>query len=375
MGWPSIILLAAITAPFTIGLARDAKANDPPRISGPAIHDNLAVYFVHGRSAPGPTPLTLKEAMEAGRIVVHETGSVNSLAIENTGTDDVFVQAGDIVKGGQQDRVLTVSFLVPPKSGRLSIGAYCVEQGRWSARGAEDVKKFASSEKSLPSREAKLAILAPAKPPAAAPVPTPSISAGASPDLAQRNNLGIAAGRTARDPNDSGSRQSEMWQSVARAQSKLSANVGANVAAPASASSLQLSLENAKLAEARNAYVAALKPKGESAEDIVGYVVAVAGKVVGGDVYSSNALFRKMWVKQLDAAATEAIAEKNGSTAAVPGIEAIAAFLARAEAGKTSQSGIAGTTQIRETRDADQALLAETRQSAGGFIHRAYLAR
>ncbi len=375
MGWPSIMLLAAIAAPFTIGLARDAKADDPPRISGPAIHDNLAVYFIHGRSAPGPAPLTLREAMEAGKVVVHETGSVNALAIENTGTDEVFIQAGDIVKGGQQDRVLTVSFLVPPKSGRLAIGAYCVEQGRWAARGGEDVKKFASSDKSLPSREAKLAMLAPAKPPAAAPVPTPSASAGASPDIAQRSNLGIAAGRTARDPGDSGSRQSEMWQSVARAQSKLSANVGANVAAAASASSLQLSLENAKLAEARNAYVAALKPSGETAEDIVGYVVAITGKVVGGDVYSSNALFRKMWAKQLDAAATEAIGEKNSPATAAPGIDAITAFLARAEAGKTSQADIAGTTQIRETRDADQALLAETRKSTGGFIHRAYLAR
>jgi hypothetical protein len=67
----------------------------------------------------------------------------------------VFVQAGDIVKGGRQDRVLTVSLLIPPRSGRMAIGAYCVEQVRWSQRGHESAKKFMSAEGHLPSLEAK----------------------------------------------------------------------------------------------------------------------------------------------------------------------------------------------------------------------------
>ena len=49
------------------------------------------------------------------------------------------MQSGDIVKGGQQDRVLTVSLMLPPKSGRIPIASFCVEQGRWPARGKEDV--------------------------------------------------------------------------------------------------------------------------------------------------------------------------------------------------------------------------------------------
>ena len=369
--WTYAPLLAAVFA--TVGFnARPASADQGMRISEPLVHNNLAVYFLHGASAAGAIPLTLQEALAKGVVQVVETGRVNELQIENSGGEDVFIQAGDIVKGGQQDRVLTVSFLVPPNSGRLPIGAYCVEQGRWSARGGEDVKKFASSEKSLPSREAKLAMLAPARPSLAPPMPSQGVTAPITPEFAQRRTQSLAA---ARNSGDSGSRQSEMWQSVARAQSKLSANLGANVAAAASASSLQLSLENAKLAEARAAYVAALTPHGANQDDIVGYVVAVAGKVVGGDVYSSNALFRKMWAKQLDAAATEAIAEKNAAPLSAPSIEEVGAFLARAEAGKASQTGIAGTSQIRETRDADKSILAETRGASGGFIHRAYLAR
>ena len=63
----------------------------------------------------------------------------------------MFVQSGDIVKGGKQDRVLTVSLVLPPRSGRIAIAAFCVEQGRWSARGKEDVKTFAGVATAMPS--------------------------------------------------------------------------------------------------------------------------------------------------------------------------------------------------------------------------------
>ena len=73
----------------------------------------------------------------------------------------MYVQSGDIVKGGKQDRVLMVSMVLPPNSGRLPIESFCVEQGRWQARGREDVSRFASADAALPSREAKLAMKAP----------------------------------------------------------------------------------------------------------------------------------------------------------------------------------------------------------------------
>src|SRR6185436_19044199 len=91
---------------------RAAWADSAPVISGPYVHENLAVYFVHGASAPGPVPLTLQEALAKGSVQVIETGRVNELEIENTGAEQVFIQAGDIVKGGKQDRVLTVSFML-----------------------------------------------------------------------------------------------------------------------------------------------------------------------------------------------------------------------------------------------------------------------
>src|SRR5215510_308084 len=70
-----------------------ALAEQGIRVSGPHSYANLAIYFVHGPSAPGPIPLTLQEAVAKGSVQVIETGRVNELEIENSGSEPVFVQA------------------------------------------------------------------------------------------------------------------------------------------------------------------------------------------------------------------------------------------------------------------------------------------
>ena len=155
-----VSLAAAFAAPLWMGWAGLAHA-EGVRITGPVVHANLALYFIHGPSAPGKVPLTLEEALAKGVVKVHETGDVNTLSIENFGDTEVFVQSGDLVKGGKQDRALTVSLLLPANSGRIPIAAFCVEEGRWSARGGEDVRTFGSSATQLYSRAAKVAMKAP----------------------------------------------------------------------------------------------------------------------------------------------------------------------------------------------------------------------
>src|SRR6185295_4188705 len=210
------------------------------RLSGPHSFENLAVYFVHGASASGAIPLTLQEAVAKGRVQVIETGRVNELQIENTGTEQVFIQAGDIVKGGKQDRVLTVSFLLPANSGRLPIASFCVEQGRWSARGKEDQARFSSAGEAMPSRSALLAMAAP---------PPAKEQAQPQGGAATTGSLPSAAMRVGREHDEVASKQRQVWDSVAVTQRKLSQGLNAPVASPQSASSLQLALENEKLKE------------------------------------------------------------------------------------------------------------------------------
>src|SRR5262245_66231074 len=126
------------------------------RISGPFTHENLSVYLLHSSTAKtAPNRLTLHEAMEQKKAAVYETGNVEQLSIENLSNQPVFVQAGDIVKGGQQDRVLTTDLLLPPRSGKVSIASFCVEQGRWTRRGAEPADQFHASSKAVPTRALK----------------------------------------------------------------------------------------------------------------------------------------------------------------------------------------------------------------------------
>jgi hypothetical protein len=360
-------LLAAITAFSSFGVG---AAEPGPRLSGPHRHANLAVYFVHGASASGPVPLTLAEALEKGSVQVIETGNVNALLVENVGTDEIFIQSGDIVKGGQQDRVLTMSLLLPPKSGKVSVASFCVEQGRWAARGGENVKQFASSVNALPSREAKLAMKVPPKADGEAGSASPTVNA----PIGQSGRITLRRGSG--DPDGTGERQRKVWDEVANIQSGLSSRLGAKVASPQSATSLQLALENETLKAARTAYLGALSQAPGSQADIVGFVFAIDGRINSGDVYPSNALFQKMWGKLLDATVTEAIGTKGEpqKEAAPPDLPAITAFLQQAEAGKVHQATIANLMQ-QETRDTDKALYVEARKANGAWVHRNYLAK
>jgi hypothetical protein len=358
----SLIAAIALSPLFLAGLAAFAAAQTPEgmRISGPASHQNLTVYFVHGPSAPGKVPLTLDEALAKRVVQVRETGNVNQLEIENLGADEVFIQSGDIVKGGQQDRTLMVSLVLPPKSGRVSIASFCVEQGRWSARGREDVKNFSSASASVPSREMKLAMKAPQ--PAAA--PDPSGRGRGAPTQAAETSV----------------RQSAVWDGVRKMQDKLSGTVGGRVNAAQSASSLQLALENEKLVDLQAAYVKALKAAGEADNDVVGYVFAVNGKLNSADVYPSNGLFRKMWNKLLNASATEAISHKDEPRDETPSIEAVTAFLADAEKGKGSEKPLNAGVKL-DTREGEKAFFFETARASQspsapkGWVHRNYLAK
>src|SRR5829696_2543612 len=192
------IIFSAVAAVFIF--AAVAAAQSPVyRISAPYSHKNLTMFLIHGKDETSKTNiLTLQEAMERKILRVYETSDVNELAVENVSKYfDVFIQSGDIVKGGKQDRILGVSIIIAARSGRIKIEAFCVESGRWQKRGNEDTGQFSSSNDRIVSKELKLAA--------------------------------------------NGARsQQEVWAKVSEAQGKLERTVGAPVVSSQSQSSLQL---------------------------------------------------------------------------------------------------------------------------------------
>ena len=340
----AVLNCVAFASILTLTTAATAAPEPDIRVSTPIRHDNLAVYFVRGPSKAGPVPLTLEEALAKNVARVSETSNVNSLEIENLGDTPVFVQAGDIVKGGKQDRTLMVSLLLPPKSGRVSIASFCVEHGRWSPRGGEAADKFSTSTASVPSREMKMAMQAPMP----------------------------ASPKTTRSFSETGERQQKVWDGVQQMQHKLAGNVGGDVRAPVSASSLQLALENDKLVAMRKTYIDALQAAAKD-DDIVGYVFAINGKLNSGDVYSSHALFTKMWPKLLTASAVEAIGQRNETAGEPPAVPAVLAFLQSADAGTVSAKPLNfGVNRV--THASPAAYMFETAK-ADGWVHKNYLAK
>ena len=140
----------------------DAKVKDGPAaytISGPFTHDNLTIFLLHGKDTLSGKPLlTLQEALEQKKAVVHEPAQVNELSIENVSSDvEIYVQPGDIVKGGRQDRLIAYDLILPPKSGKVPVASFCVEAGRWAKRGGEADAYFGSSGNVANSKDLKVA--------------------------------------------------------------------------------------------------------------------------------------------------------------------------------------------------------------------------
>ncbi len=62
---------------------------------------------------------------------------VNKLFIQNTGNDSIFIMAGEVVKGGKQDRVIAMDMVIPPHSEPIDLSVFCVEHGRWTYDGSD----------------------------------------------------------------------------------------------------------------------------------------------------------------------------------------------------------------------------------------------
>ena len=306
------------------------QGQDEYRLEGPFTQDNLTVFLIHGKDKmKGATFLTLQEALVQKKVIVRETRSVNELSIENISTEEVYVQSGDIVKGGQQDRMMAVDLILPPRSGKIGISAFCVENGRWSKRGTEEVTNFGSSANVIAGRDLKLAA-------------------------------------------KSAESQGEVWRQVAVAQDKLSANTGTRVNGAASPTSFQLALENKEVQKTSDSYFKALAGIINGKSDVIGYVFAINGKINSADIYASNALFKKLWPKLLTSSAIEAVAElRRGEKFEAPRPAEVRGFLDDSSKGTEKQKDVSSRVQM-VTRDSDGSVLFDTRDRAKSdvVVHR-----
>jgi hypothetical protein len=257
-----------------VGLAVMAGRGAVGTISGPVVHRNLQIFLIHGESQlEGRHYATLSEAIAKGMVVVKETGNVQELNIENrSGEAIIFLNAGDIVKGGRQDRTIQDDLILQTRSGWVPLPSFCVENGRWTKRGGEDAANFSANTKVLTSKNLKLAARY-------------------------------------------GQSQSEVWSGVAEQQMKLNQNLSrlsgetVDTRSAVSSSSLQLTLENKKLDKMKKEYLDGFERSLNGKTDVIGFAYAINGELNSAEVYNNKNLFRALWPKLLDSAVTEAVAE------------------------------------------------------------------
>ena len=316
------------------GAATETRAYE---FSGPFTHGNLSVFFIHGPDAMpdgmnGQKVITLQEAVAQNLATVHDSGF--SLAVDNRSNMPLFIQGGDIVKGGNQDRVLPYDYLIPAGANRAPVAAFCVEAGRSFPRGNELSSSFQVATEQLPTRSLKLAA------------------------MLRRS-------------------QADVWSGIATTQTNLSRNLGDAVQAPQSRTSLQLTLEHPRVQQAAQPAINELSPLAQRQENTIGFVVAINGKIQSADVYASSDLFLRVWPKLLQANAVAALAEQQaGANFEAPTAEAVQAFLVAPEQGQAfRQTLTARVNLIRQ--ETPQSVLFETCDAGQGnlILHRCYLAK
>ena len=305
-------------------------------ISGPYTHENLTIFLFHGRDQlDGSRYISLKEAFEKKKVRVYETGTVGQLETENLSkTVDIFIQAGDVLKGGRQDRTLGIDFIIPARSGSVPIPTFCVESGRWHRRRGEDAVLFSCSTHSLHSKKARMAA-----------------------------KVSMA--------------QDAVWDGVAESQKALGAALKKSVLSAQSPTSYQLSVEDADLEKRKVDFQKELSGISEKSPDTIGYAFYVNGQRNSADVYGSTKLFKKIWDKLLDVAILEAISAPKGKVV-VPNTRNVEAWLKQAAKAQPSDGKKAPPRTRVETKSFDNGVVFETFDEAigdGAVLHTNIISR
>ena len=140
--------MAIRCASIFFGVAICAAAGTPPkyRVLPPVVQENLSVFpIVAERTHDSSDFLTLDEGLRSGRVVVTEEGAtglvrpprphagaeVNRLVLVNNSDRPLILLAGEIVTGGNQDRVVGRDRIVPAGSEPIDLSVFCVEPHRW----------------------------------------------------------------------------------------------------------------------------------------------------------------------------------------------------------------------------------------------------
>ncbi len=343
-----------LTAGIAVSLLSQApsgrtRVDSHRSLGAPKSFKNLTLIPVYDSSAKSSNAyVTLDEGLRAGTVKVKESGQggeVNTLHVTNTGSKPVYIMAGEVVLGGQQDRCLGRDTIIPPNKKLVPIAVFCVEHGRWTGH-----KEFQESACTVAAKEVRVAAQEGAFKAAAAPAlagqreqvalgyaradSSLQSANGVGSGRARINTLGRASRRQSGDSGTSmaalGDAQQKVWASVEKKNAKFKAE------SPTGTYRGVLNLAAGDAQKSVGPYFKALAGAADSDPTLVGMVAAVDGRVVAADVFSDTTLFRKLWPKLLRSYAADAAENGGAKTSGKPVVPSDArSFLIEASDGRS----------------------------------------
>jgi hypothetical protein len=333
-GWlASVVILAAVAAggcqtktstEESIMELQQGKLD----VSGPFVHENLAVFLIHSEQDDDREYITLDQGLQDNVVKVSEKkqAQVQELEIDNQSDKYLFLQEGDRISGGQQDRIIVTSLVVPPKSGKMPLPSFCVEEGRWHGRAEFD----GTSNTALAPKEVRQA---------------------------------------SKITNDQGS----VWQSVRGI--KAVANSADGVNAPNSNTSLNETLDSPQVKQLSDKCAAALRGVLDEQPNAVGVAVVINGSIEEVNVYPNRQLLGKLYPRLLQSYALQAALTKDKAK----GAKEITASDIRAFLNERQEQAKAKARQVNErnvlqVRD-DTAKVECQTVYEGKVVHRQWLSK
>jgi hypothetical protein len=265
------------------------------QLGDPVVRRGVVVAPLFPRDRPHADYLTLDDAVPLGLRVteVDAAGSVPELTVANPLERDVLLYDGEELAGAKQNRILNVAVLVPAAS-ETRIPVSCVEEGRWSSRGAA----FA------PARHA------------------------AYPELRRRK-----AERLSAAPLALGAAQGEVWQAVAdkSARHAVRSETGAQ----------------ADIFAAREDALAALRDAFPLQPGQSGALLALAGGRLCLDYVSRPDAFARLYPKLLDGYLLDAIEALDAKAASAGDLERFLMAVAAADRSRRRSPGLGDDVRVR----------------------------
>ncbi|HEY2747018.1 MAG TPA: DUF6569 family protein [Polyangia bacterium] len=149
----TLLALGALLATGGAVAADEGLGLEPgQKMLAPIVYKQLALFPIVQTIAAAVDKtqyLTLSEGLKRKVVTVAELaggGSVNTLTVTNKSERPLLILGGEVVLGGQQDRILGQDTIVPAHE-QMRVQVFCVEHGRWSgnrqfdaAQGMADTK-------------------------------------------------------------------------------------------------------------------------------------------------------------------------------------------------------------------------------------------